>query len=76
VVGGIDGGLTIFAMLSTGEEQALAKAHRRLSTGEKRRNRHAGAQRRQVVARVQERTRWGRSEFPLSTAAVSSISWT
>jgi putative transposase len=69
---GIDVGLKNFATLSTGEEvanprffrreeQALAKAQRRLSKEEK--GTLARAHRRKVVARVHERTRWRRSDF-------------
>jgi putative transposase len=69
---GIDVGLTTFATLSTGEtianprffrqeEQALAKAQRRLSKTEK--GTPARAERRKVVARVYERTRWRREDF-------------
>ena len=69
---GIDMGLTTFATLSDrqtianprffrGEEQALAKAQRRLSREEQGTPKHA--KRRRVVARVHERTRWRRSDF-------------
>jgi putative transposase len=69
---GIDVGLKTFAALSTGEqianprffrqeEQALAKAHRRLSKEEK--GTPERAERRKVVARVYERTAWRRSDF-------------
>ena len=69
---GIDVGLTTFATLSTGqeianprffrqEEQALAKAHRRLATAEK--GTPERADRRKVVARIYERTIWRRSDF-------------
>jgi putative transposase len=69
---GIDVGLKTFAYLSTGEEianprffrreeQALARAHRKLSKeqkGTKQRDK-----RRKVVARVHERVRWRRENF-------------
>jgi len=69
---GIDVGLKTFAMLSTGdevahprffrqEEQALAKAQRRLSQEEKGTPERAG--RRKVVARVHERIAWRRGDF-------------
>src|SRR5258707_323600 len=69
---GIDVGLKTFAMLSTGqaianprffrqEEQALAKAQRRLSKAEK--GTPERAERRKVVARVYERSAWRRSDF-------------
>jgi putative transposase len=69
---GIDVGLKTFAYLSTGaridnprffrkEEQALARAHRKLSKA------HKGTlqreKRRKVVARVHERVRWRRENF-------------
>ena len=69
---GIDVGLKTFAYLSTGEqidnprffrkeEQALSRAHRKLSQA------HKGTQhrekRRRVVARVHERVRWRRENF-------------
>jgi putative transposase len=68
----IDVGLKTFATLSDGqeittprffrrEEHALAKAQRRLSQEEK--GTPKRAQRRKVVARVHERTRWRRSDF-------------
>lgn len=69
---GIDVGLTTFATLSTGEtianarffrseEQALGKAQRRLAKAEQ--DTPARAERRRVVARVYERTRWRREDF-------------
>jgi putative transposase len=69
---GIDVGLKTFATLSTGaeianprffrhEEQALARAHRRLSKAEK--GTPERATRRKVVARVYERSTWRRSDF-------------
>jgi putative transposase len=69
---GIDVGLKTFAMLSTGqeianprffgqEEQALAKAQRRLSNEEQGTPEHAA--RRKVVARVYERMTWRRGDF-------------
>jgi putative transposase len=69
---GVDVGLKTFATLSDGqeianprffrqEEQALAKAQRRLSKEEK--GTPARARRRKVVARVHERTRWRRGDF-------------
>jgi putative transposase len=69
---GIDVGLKPFAVLSTGtaiatprffrqEEKALAKAQRRLSKEET--GTPARAERRQVVARVYERTAWRRGDF-------------
>jgi putative transposase len=69
---GIDVGLNTFATLSSGqeianprffrqEEQALAKAQRRLAREEK--GTPARAARRRVVARVYERTTWRRSDF-------------
>ncbi len=69
---GIDVGLKTFATLSDGqeianlrffrqEEQALAKAQRRLSKEEK--GTLERAQRRRVVARVHERVAWRRSDF-------------
>ena len=69
---GIDVGLKTFAYLSTGEqidnphffrkeEQAVSRAHRKLSKA------HKGTlqreKRRQVVARVHERVRWRRENF-------------
>ena len=69
---GIDVGLKTFATLSTGdavanprffrqEEKALARAQRRLSNVEK--GAPERAERRKVVARVYERTRWRRADF-------------
>jgi putative transposase len=69
---GIDVGLKTFATLSTGaeianprffchEEQALAKAQRRLSKAEK--GTPERATRRKVVARTYERSTWRRSDF-------------
>jgi putative transposase len=69
---GIDVGLMTFATLSDGqelanprffrlEEQALAKAQRRLSKEEQ--GTPARAKRRKVVARIHERTRWRRGDF-------------
>jgi putative transposase len=69
---GIDVGLKTFATLSDGqeianprffwrEEQALAKTQRRLSKEEM--GTPERAQRRKVVARVHERTRWRRGDF-------------
>jgi putative transposase len=69
---GIDVGLKTFATISTGqeitnprffraEEQALAKAQRRLSTVEDRAPERAA--RRTIFVRVHERTRWQRSDF-------------
>ncbi len=69
---GIDVGLKTFATLSTGqeianphffrqEEQALAKAQRRLSKEEK--GTPERAERCKVVAHVYERTAWRRSDF-------------
>jgi putative transposase len=69
---GIDVGLKTFAMLSTEqaianprffrqEEKALANAQRRLSKVEK--GTPERAERRKVVARVYERSRWRRSDF-------------
>jgi putative transposase len=69
---GIDVGLKTFATLSTGdaianprffrqEEQALAKAQRRLSKAEK--GTPERAARRTVVARVYERSTWRRGDF-------------
>jgi putative transposase len=69
---GIDVGLKTFATLSTGreianprffrrEEQALAKAQRRLAKEEQ--GTPERAKRRRVVARVHERIRWRRSDF-------------
>jgi putative transposase len=69
---GIDVGLKTFATLSTGqeianprffrqEEQALAKAQRRLSQAEK--GTPERAERRKMVARVDERTAWRRGDF-------------
>src|SRR5689334_19040832 len=69
---GIDVGLKTFATLSTDEaianprffrheEQALAKAQRRLAKAEK--GTPERAVRRTVVARVYERTTWRRSDF-------------
>src|SRR5262249_311766 len=68
----IDVGLKTFATLSTGdeianprffreEEQALAKAQRRLSKAEK--GTPERAKRRKMVARVHERIAWRRSDF-------------
>jgi putative transposase len=70
--GGVDVGLRTFATLSTGaeipnprffrqEERALAKVQRRLSIEDK--GTPERARRRQIVARVHERTRWRRSDF-------------
>jgi putative transposase len=69
---GIDVGLKTFATLSTGdevanprffhhEEQALAKAQRRLAKAEK--GTPERAERRKVVARVYERVAWRRGDF-------------
>jgi putative transposase len=69
---GIDVGLKTFATLSTGDEVAnprffrhaelaLAKAQRRLAKAEK--DTPEQAERRQVVARVYERSTWRRSDF-------------
>jgi putative transposase len=69
---GIDVGLKTFAYFSTGEqienprffreeEQALARAHRRLSKEPK--GSKARQKRRKVVARVHERVRWRRENF-------------
>ena len=69
---GIDVGLKTFATLSTGqeianprffrqEEQALAKAQRRLAREDK--GTPERAARRKVVARIYERTTWRRSDF-------------
>ena len=69
---GIDVGLKTFATLSTGaeitnprffraEDRALARAQRRLSKEEQ--GTPARTQRRRVVARVHERTRWRRGDF-------------
>jgi putative transposase len=69
---GIDVGLKTFAYLSTGEsidnprffreeEKALAKAQRRLSKAAK--GTKERRQRRKVVARLHERTRWRRENF-------------
>jgi putative transposase len=69
---GIDVGLKTFATLSTGqqianarffrqEEQALAKAQRRLAQEDK--GTLERSERRQVVARVHERTTWRRGDF-------------
>jgi putative transposase len=69
---GIDVGLNTFATLSNGqeianprffrgEERALAKAQRRLSSEEK--GTPARAKRRKVVARVHERIAWRRGDF-------------
>jgi putative transposase len=69
---GVDVGLTTFATLSDGqtianprffrqEEQALAKAQRRLSKEEQ--GTPKRARRRKVVARVHERMRWRRGDF-------------
>jgi putative transposase len=69
---GIDGGLKTFATFSTGqeiatprffrgEEQALAKVHRRLSKEEK--GTPERAKRRRVVARAHERIAWRRGDF-------------
>jgi len=69
---GIDVGLQTFAALSTGqeianprffcaEERALARVQRRLSKAEK--GTPERAERRKVVARVHERTRWRRGDF-------------
>jgi putative transposase len=69
---GIDVGLKTFASLSDGqeianprfflaEERALAKVQRRLSKVEK--GTPERAERRKVVARVHERTRWRRRDF-------------
>lgn len=69
---GIDVGLKTFATLSTGdkvpnprcfrqEEQALAKAQRRLAKAEK--GTPVRAKRRKVVARVYERSAWRRGDF-------------
>jgi putative transposase len=69
---GLDVGLKNFATLSIGEEvanprffrreeQALAKAHRRLSKEEQ--GTLARAPRRKVVARVHERRRWRRRDL-------------
>jgi putative transposase len=69
---GIDVGLKTFAYLSTGEqianprffreeEQALARAHRKLSKEPKATKRRE--KRRKVVARVHERVRWRRENF-------------
>jgi putative transposase len=69
---GIDVGLKTFAYLSTGgqidnprffrkEEQALARAHRKLSKEQK--GTPQREKRRKVVARVHERVRWRRENF-------------
>jgi putative transposase len=69
---GIDVGLKTFAYLSTGEqidnprffrkeEQALARAHRKLSKAHQ--GTHQREKRRKVVARVHERVRWRRENF-------------
>jgi len=69
---GLDVGLKTFAYLSTGgqidnprffrkEEQALSRAHRKLSKAHK--GTHQREKRRQVVARVHERVRWRRENF-------------
>jgi putative transposase len=69
---GIDVGLKTFAMLSTGttvanprffyqEEQALAKAQRRLAKAEQ--GTPERAKRRKVVAHVYERSTWRRGDF-------------
>jgi putative transposase len=69
---GIDVGLKVFAALSTGEvistprffraeEQAVAKAQRRLSKAEL--DTREGTLRRKVVAHSHERIRWRRGEF-------------
>src|SRR5260370_22230024 len=69
---GVDVGLKIFAMLSTGqaianprffrqEEKALARAQRRLSKEE--RGTPERAQRRKVMARVYARSAWRRGDF-------------
>ncbi len=69
---GIDVGLKTFAYLSTGEqidnprffrkeEQALARAHRKLSKAPK--GTLQREKRRKVVARVHERVRWRRENF-------------
>ena len=69
---GIDVGLKTFAYLSTGEqianprffreeEQALARAHRKLSKEPKATKRRE--KQRKVVARVHERVRWRRENF-------------
>jgi putative transposase len=69
---GIDVGLSTFAYLSTGEqianprffrkeEQALSRAHRKLSKA--RRGTQRREKRHKVVARVHERVRWRRENF-------------
>jgi putative transposase len=69
---GMDVGLKTFATLTAGdpienprffrlEEHALAKAQRRLSKAEK--GTPERAERRKIVARVYERTRWRRGDF-------------
>ncbi len=69
---GIDVGLKTFAYLSTGEQianprffrdeqQALARAHRKLSKEQK--GTKQREKRRKVVARVHERVRWRRENF-------------
>jgi putative transposase len=69
---GIDVGLKTFAYLSTGgqidnprffrkEEQALSRAHRKLSKEQK--GTQQREKRRKVVARVHERVRWRRENF-------------